>query len=262
MNRQIVSAIAVVAMSLASEGQASAESAQELSVRQLLRVLEEAVETKDFQDEQGFEKALVLLKEKLAARGKELGLLVHNAEFKEGTHSRQIIDGQLPIKLPPSSGRLPLSMVLRLLLAQLDDEEATFLIRNGVVEILPARLATPGVLLQTKIAAVFARVPLEEALQILAYQTGMSIVLDNRASGQSKTNISATFRNDVTLEAAARLVAEMAELKLVVMPAGLFVTTPAHAEALQREGLTGCVPVNAAPVKASPASRAKNGNGR
>jgi hypothetical protein len=215
---------------------AFADSAKELETRALLRLLDEMVDMKEFQSQDGisFKGALDLLAEKFAAKGKELRIQINNQAFKKGTTARSIVDGELPIRLSSTPRRLSVEAILRLILDQ-EDLDATFLIRNAMVEILPAKQAAPAVLLQTKVAAAFDRLPLEEVLQELSFQTGASVVLDTRAGEMAKTPITATFRNDVTLKAALCMVSEMAKLKMVEVPGGLFITTPAHADCLQKE---------------------------
>jgi hypothetical protein len=85
------------------------------------------------------------------------------------------------------------------------------------------------------VQGAFVKTTLEDVLQDLAYQTGASVAIDPRAGEKARAAITATFRNDTTLEAALRMVAEMAELKLVVLPGGLFVTTPEHADKVLKE---------------------------
>jgi hypothetical protein len=215
---------------------ALADSPKEHETRTLLRLLDEMVDLKDFQNQEGlsFKGALDLLSEKVAARGKELRIQVNNGAFKKGTTARSIVDSELPIRFPTTPRRMSFDAVLRLVLDQ-EDLDATFLIRNGMVEILPASQATPAFLLQTKVAAEFNRRALEEALQDLSYLAGVTVVLDARAGELAKTPISAIFRNDVTLKAALCMVTEMAQLKMVVMPGGIFVTTPTHANCMQKE---------------------------
>ena len=218
---------------------ALADSEKEHQTRALLRLLDEMVDLKDFQNREdlSFKRALDLLREKCDVRGKELRIQINNQAFKKGTTARSIVDDQLPIRFPSTPRRLSLAGVLRLILDQ-EQLDATFLIRNAMVEILPTSQATPAVLLQTKVAVAFDRMPLEDVLQALSFQTGATVVLDTRAGELAKTPISATFRNDVTLKAALCMVTEMAQLKMVVMPGGVFVSTPTHASCMQKGMMT------------------------
>ena len=236
MSHRIVPiAVLLGVLHLAFSAPVRADSRKEQETWLLLRLLDEMLDTKDFQEANAFQAALGVIEDKLAARGKELPFQVELAAFKKGSTARSILDGELAVKIPSAPKRVSIGGMLRILLAQLDDVEATFLIRNGVVTIVPAMMATAKHLLQTRVTGAFSREPLEVVLHDLAYQTGISIGFDPRAGELAKTPITVSFRNDVTLEAALRMVTEMAELKLVMLAEGLFVTTPAHAEILEKE---------------------------
>jgi hypothetical protein len=83
--------------------------------------------------------------------------------------------------------------------------------------------------------ADFKQRPLEEVIEELSELTGVSVVLDGRAKEKAKALVTARFRNDVAMQDAVRMLAEMAELKVVHLVTGLFVTTPAQAQAMQKE---------------------------
>ncbi len=224
---------------LGYKDRALARSEKEAETNALLRLLDENMDLKDFQNQVGitFKGALDLISEKFAAKGKELPFRINYQAFKKGTTARSIVDGELPAKVPSTPRRLPVGTLLRIILEQ-EDLDATFLIRNGMVEILPAKQATPAWLLKNKVTGTFYRETLEDVLQALSFQTGATLVLDCRAGDLAKTPIRAMFRNDVTLEAALCMVTEMAQLKVVVMPGGIFITTPTHANGMQKEMLT------------------------
>jgi hypothetical protein len=217
---------------------AFARSEKEAETFALLRLLDENLDLKDFQD-QGitFKGVLDLISEKFSAKGKELLFRINYPAFKKGTTARSIVDGELPAKVPATARRLPVRTFLRMILEQ-EDLDATFLIRNGMVEIVTAKQTTPACLLQSKVTGAFYRETLEDVLQELSFQTGATLVLDCRAGDLAKTPIRAMFRNDVTLEAALCMVTEMAQLKMVVLPGGIFITTPAHANCMQKDMLT------------------------
>jgi hypothetical protein len=210
-----------------------AESVKGRETAALLKALDEPFTLKDLQDPTGSKGPFEHISDKFAAKGSELRFYINQEAFKTGSKARQLLNNELPFRIPTSPQRLPTGALLRILLEQLDDEEATFLIRNGVVEIVPAKQATPDFLMQRKLTAGFDGTPLEDVLQALSWQTGVTLVLDTRAGDLAKTPITAAFRNDVTLEAALRMVTEMANLKLVMLPGGVFVTTPPNAETLK-----------------------------
>jgi hypothetical protein len=243
MNQYLLTLAAVFSTLCVFPDRAAAGSVKGMESNRIIKALDELVDLTDLNKEPPEGTAnkgpLELISDRAAARGVELSFHINWEGFKEGTKARQLLAGELPYRIPKTSPRrLPAVALLRILVAQMDDVETTFLIRNGVVEILPAKLAAPTFLLQCKVTGAFERTNLEEVLQALSYQTGATLVLDPRAGELARTHITATFRNDVTLEAALRMVTEMSNLKLVMMPGGLFVTTPSHAIMLHKEGRT------------------------
>lgn len=154
-----------------------------------------------------------------------------------------VIDGQLPppvFKLQPLPSRMSVRAILQMALNEFDGGEATFLIRQGRVEITTKQAASLPNLLKQTFAASFDRQPLEVVLDDLSDLTGVSVVVDGRARDKARTAIiTARFRNDVPVLEALRMVTESAELTLVELPGGtsptraLFVTTPEHARTLR-----------------------------
>lgn len=83
--------------------------------------------------------------------------------------------------------------------------------------------------------AQFDRRPLEDALNELADQAGVSVLIDARRAGEkAQMPVSAKVVN-MPLDTAVRLLADMAELKAVVVDNGMYVTTTQHAATLQGE---------------------------
>jgi hypothetical protein len=119
---------------------------------------------------------------------------------------------------------------LRMVLSQ---ARATYLIRNGVVEVTSRLAAAPDQLLRQTVLATFDKTPLSKALQELAESSGVSVMVDPRA--QTSTPVTATLKNDVSLETAVCLLADMAGLKAVRVGGALYVTTKENAAALQAE---------------------------
>ena len=235
MNLRVLSGIVLVGvLSLVWPRQATGETREEAETRQLLRLLQETIDLKDFQNPMTFKELLGLLVVKYQAKGKELPILLNYEAFKKVTPGADDLY-ERAIRLPTAPIRMPLATVLRVALGQLEDADATYLVRNAAIELLPAKHATPAFLLQARVLGSFVKTPLEDVLQDLAYQTGATVILDPRAGEKARAPITATFRNDATLESALRLIAEMAELKLVVLPGGLFVTTAAQADQMIKE---------------------------
>jgi hypothetical protein len=136
-----------------------------------------------------------------------------------------------PVRLPRMVGA-KLHTVLRLLSEQLG---GTYLVRSGHVEITIIERTRPSYWTENKrelaptVNAEFDKRPLEDALADLADQSGISIVLDTKAAEKAKTALTATF-NNVPVDTAVRLLADMADLKMVALDSALYVTTRANAE--------------------------------
>jgi type II secretory pathway component GspD/PulD (secretin) len=131
--------------------------------------------------------------------------------------------------------RMRVGDILQLLVAQFE-EESTLLIRKNRVEITTKKAAGRDNLLKQTFVASFDQHPLEFILEDFADITGVSVIVDGRSKEKIRTPVTARFRNDVPLSDALRMVTESAELKLVFLPGGLFVTTPSHADLLEKNG--------------------------
>jgi hypothetical protein len=161
-----------------------------------------------------------------------LTFVIDTQAFREEGEGAEI--ETTPIKLQKMSN-VALGTVLRLLLSQIPPSGGTYLVRNGFIEVIPASHVKAGRLLQQEVEATFDKRPLEEVLEELSDLTGASVILDSSVGDKAKTVVKAKFKNDVTLETAVRLLADMADLKAVVVGNALYVTTKAKADALRVE---------------------------
>jgi hypothetical protein len=148
-----------------------------------------------------------------------------------------------PVQLPRIES-VPLSRVLNRLASQIrgDIYHGTYRIRGDHVEItsthtlweqrlegLNERIMLPPV------QAQFEKRALDEALEELCDWNGFNVVMDaGRAGDKAKATVTATFDN-VPLDTAVRLLADMAGLKAVRLDNVFYVTTPANADAIQEE---------------------------
>jgi hypothetical protein len=136
------------------------------------------------------------------------------------------------IKLPKMIG-VKLSSCLHLILAQV---HATYLIHPDYVEIVPLEYAHPQAWKQRRDLAAMVQVefverPLDEALRELADTSGINIVLDARAGEKAKTSITASLEN-VPVDTAVLILADMADMRPVVLDNVLYVTSRENAEQL------------------------------
>ena len=206
----------------------------------LLDTLDLEISTKDLFPN-SFYGVLTFLTDKVRERNRELPFYVDASVFSKEV--RDVNEGLIP---PPllKAELLPPGMAVRAILEmglrQFDGGEGTFLVRQRQVEITTRTAASLPNLLKQTVAVSFDQQPLEFVLDDLSEITGVSVVLDGRAGDRMRTPVTARFRNDVPLLEALRMVTESAGLKLVELPGGpvgtraLFVTTPEHAETLQR----------------------------
>ena len=157
--------------------------------------------------------------------------------FVNATHFQQEGNGgaleDMTVKLPKMRN-VRLGTILRVLLAQL---HASYLIRPDYLEIVPFEGAYPGAWKQRRdlaptVEAEFSGRPLEEALRELAEKSGINIVLDGRAGGKAKTNITAAL-NNVPIDTAVLIVADMADMRSLAVDNVLYVTSKENAEHLQ-----------------------------
>lgn len=98
------------------------------------RILEDPIDLKDFQLPMKLKEALGLFYEKLAAKGKEVPILVDTEAFKaENPDAPDIYDTD--VKFPPIKAKMALGAILRLALAQIPTQNATYVIRRSHIEI-------------------------------------------------------------------------------------------------------------------------------
>jgi hypothetical protein len=149
--------------------------------------------------------------------------------------------GDSPVYLPKMSN-VPLRQVLHKLLSHLKGDEqhrGTFLIRDDHIEVTTTRHANPALWIgQARqgvpvVSCDFDREPLAEALRQLSESTGISVVLDPRSDKARKTLTAAL--DNVPLDTAVGLIADMADLKAVSLDNVLYVTGRENAKELEAE---------------------------
>jgi len=215
---------------LISHGSATPAAAQ---ARDLVRLLQQRLDMKEFQNPMRLKEALGLLQDKAAEKGYALPIMVNQAAFKEVSPDAVDIF-ETEVKYPPYPRTMSVATALNLALSQ-GSAEATFVVRNGFVEIVPAKHITPQVAFKQKLLAHFERKPLSEVIEELSDMSGISIQVDSRLTDTVKQPVSATFRNDVSLRDALVILTDMAGLKLVELPSAIYVTTASNAAVLQGE---------------------------
>ncbi|MFN4261007.1 MAG: hypothetical protein ACK4RK_17080 [Gemmataceae bacterium] len=144
-----------------------------------------------------------------------------------------------PVALPRLK-QVRLGKILDLLLAQLPTPATYFVNGDGIVEVTIPSLRNPAdwVAVERYVVPTIEleckERPLAEALNSLAEQTSISILLDPSVGEAARSPITAHLRR-VPLDTAVRLLADMANLKSVPLDNVIYVTTPKKAKVLHKE---------------------------
>jgi hypothetical protein len=218
-------------------GQVAAQKkpAPQKSSQPLAALLDEMVEmSPNFQPEMPLKETLRLVMEAIASRGKELPILVDTVAFEqENPDAEKIYDTVVRFDSFPKKMRV--AMILRQALSRVKTNNATYLLRGGVIEVTTLERAKPENLLGFPITARFHKRPLDEAIDELSDLSGATIVIDSRVGDKAKAAVSASFKNTITLEGAVRLLAEMADLQAEIRDNILFITGKRKDEGAQQK---------------------------
>jgi len=213
-------------------------SEEKLPTRQtLLNLLDQRIEMKLLQQlPMALKEALSALnaKEIIGDGGKELPILVDEEVFKaENPDAPDIYETK--IQFPPYPRVMTRAGALAFLLSKVDTKNATYVVLPDHILITTYDNTSPEAKLSAKVRGEFEKRPLHSVLRELSDTAGATIIIDNRAADKAKTEVSATFHNDIDLAGALRVLTEMADLKVLVLDGAIFVTTQTHADALRNE---------------------------
>lgn len=146
-------------------------------------------------------------------------ILVNERAFSEDNpDAPSIYDA--PLKLPKVHG-LPKTMLLRVVLSFAPNNNATYLVRPGYIEITTGESSRPE---RQFIEGNFQNTPLDQALAELADRSGITIVVDTRAADKAKAPVTARFQPETNLVTAVGVLADMCDLKLMNLGQILYVT--------------------------------------
>ena len=200
-----------------------------LNLEEIAKMLSQPVKTQALQKKMPLKDALEYFLDK--TRGK-LQIIVNESAFVP-TKNGDIYDTE--VLLPPFPPEMSVALALELIVSQIEDGKATFVIRRGVLEILPESHATAKHLLSRRVM-VFDIRSLTALLAEVSEQTGLTINIDAAAADKvaGAKPIPAKLRN-VSAEDALVAVTEMAELKFVVLNQSVLITTPQKAKLLLKE---------------------------
>jgi hypothetical protein len=176
----------------------------------------------------------------LAARY-ELAFTINEAAFKAESVD-DVKDAHVAERAIPKMVDTRLDTVLRKVLARVPSQSgATYLVRADGIEITTgARLAQEvwgnnytGPFLPLA-NATFDKRPLEDVLHELADAADFTILVDAKVAEKARTPVTARL-NNVPLDQAVRLLADMADLKSFLVANVLYVTSEKNAAALEKQ---------------------------
>jgi hypothetical protein len=200
--------------------------------RTVLADLQTEVKT-DNLDETDLSGLLRQLRDVLEKSGKSVTFNVDQEAYCEDSAGAPVML-DLPIHLRNLPPKASMQYVLRQALKQLPIK-STFVVRAGNVHIVPFTRTTKEYMLNQTFHVEFSERRLDQALEELSDLTGVSIVIDTRAKQKAQTAVTARFHDDVALQDAVRMLSDMAELKIVYLVTGMYITTPEHAPVMQKE---------------------------
>ena len=201
--------------------------------RAILSNLQLEVASGNFANTMKFSEVLALLRENLSDVGKEVLFAVDEEGFKdEAPDAPNVLEAEIRLKNLPA--KTTVMHMLRHVVKQLPVKSA-FVIRAGKIEIVPLARTTKEYMFNQTFHVDFSDRKLDAALEELSELTGVSIVMDARAKQKAATTVTARFHDDVALQDAVRMLTDMAELKIVYLVTGMYITTPEHAKEMQKE---------------------------
>jgi hypothetical protein len=199
------------------------------NVTALWNDLAKPINSEPFLQTMTLKSALTQVQEQFQQRyGRALSIDINHRAFKdENPEAPDLNDLEMKIRSLPKTSTV--RQVLRSLIAQVPTNNATLFLKPGVIEITTHSSVIPARLLGQTVDLKFTRQPLSFVLEQIYEQTGVSVILDPRVGINARAPVSITFTNDLTLGTGLLLIAEMAQLKLLVTDNAIFITTPAHA---------------------------------
>ena len=174
------------------------------------------------------------------ARAYGIGFFFNEKAFRDDA-VEDVITTPLGKEIPKMKN-VALATVLGRVLDRLDVAGgATWFVRNGVVEVTTVRAyraefypGRPDGPFPPLVSVAFEKLPLEEALKLVAEENDGNVVLDVRAGEKAKSPVTARFGN-VPLDTAVLLLADMAGLKSVEVDGVYYVTSRENAKTLREE---------------------------
>ncbi|MFO0863736.1 MAG: hypothetical protein U0744_03605 [Gemmataceae bacterium] len=124
--------------------------------------------------------------------------------------------------------RMRLRSFVAAIARSLDGADVTFIVREGEIEFLDLSDADPD---RIYVQANFEDTPLERVVAQLRLQSGLPIVIDPRLGDARRTKVSAAFPAKTRLSAVVRIIADMADAKVIFTDGSSYITTRANSTA-------------------------------
>jgi hypothetical protein len=121
----------------------------------------------------------------------------------------------------------PLADVLQDVIANFDPP-AAYVIKQGMIEIVPQEKLANGGLLKDKIRMDVVSKQFDDTVMRLASMTGASVVIDPRLGEKAKASVSGIFRS-VPLQTAVVALADLIDVRVIAIDNVLYVTTKENA---------------------------------
>jgi hypothetical protein len=123
--------------------------------------------------------------------------------------------------------------LLGLGLDRVPTNNASFLVRQGRLEITTDERAYPFALLRERVFGSFKNSPCIAVLADLAEQTGITFTTDPQVFARVNTPVTANFVNNTSLETAVIVLTNMVGVEPVLLGDVLYITTPKNAQMLR-----------------------------
>jgi RNA polymerase sigma factor (sigma-70 family) len=186
--------------------------------------------------------ALLFLEDSADKLGKRLAILVDSKAIQRANEGAAEVE-TTAVRLTKRSHPVPLKLVLREILGQYQSSspggELTFAVINGIVLVGPT-VALREMVRNQPVSMDADGIPLRQVLKQLSDRTGVHLILDSRVKEESKATLAVA---EMPLHTAVHLLAEMADLRVVELPAGdVFLTTAERADRLRQQQKEGLFP--------------------
>lgn len=154
--------------------------------------------------------------EVLADRKQNLPFVIDDTSFKDANMGDPLDLLDSPVSFPPFMKTASVQELLEIALRQVPTRNATFIVRNGRIEIMTHEAAGIQSLVDKGVTTQFRDVPLKIAIEDLADQMGFTVMIDPRCGAALSTSVSLQSQNDISARGILSSWADMFDLKLLV----------------------------------------------